>query len=283
VSGQRAFEEVHADAVRVLTEAARATRTRTDRDGPMRHEPADFAEFVTHALTGAAANIGSVDQLLAGRPGSWEADHIRQLLASTVGYYEEYLLDYRTEPVTVVVAVDDLLTDLGVSDLFDQAHDELYRREDAILVAAQRDGQLLVIEDLPVHQKAALADIDRLREALERLRTEDWAGYADSFTTNVHCAAHELLPGLRVPVTVEVHLDWHHDDNDDESLGGPADRLWQHAYERTPLPGSGIPPSQYPPGVHIAQVERDAGRDPLSRLQHHDPAADRARPTLRSV
>ena len=35
--------------------------------------PIDWAAFVTLALAGAAANIGSVYRILAGRPGSWEA------------------------------------------------------------------------------------------------------------------------------------------------------------------------------------------------------------------
>src|SRR5207245_583386 len=79
---QRRYEELLADAGRVLTEAASRATTRTDRNGREHRQPADFAEFVTHAVAGAAANIGGVEQILAGRPGSWEADHVRQMLHS---------------------------------------------------------------------------------------------------------------------------------------------------------------------------------------------------------
>lgn len=95
----RPYEDVFRDAVRVLTEAARRTRpvlasaltyqAGADSDGaaasPSRpgavetgpREPGDFAEFVTQALVAAAANVGGVETVLAGRPGSWEADAAR--------------------------------------------------------------------------------------------------------------------------------------------------------------------------------------------------------------
>jgi hypothetical protein len=49
----------------------------------------DWAAFVTEALAGAAANIGSTTQILAGRPGSWEAARVREVLESTVGVDDE--------------------------------------------------------------------------------------------------------------------------------------------------------------------------------------------------
>ena len=103
------YQALLADAITVLTAAARLTRpVRTLDTEPATTErwvwidtggtaPVDWAEFVTLALAGAAANIGSIDGALAGRPGSWEADGVRQLLASTVGHDEEYLDEHRTE------------------------------------------------------------------------------------------------------------------------------------------------------------------------------------------
>lgn len=145
----RPYEVVFADAVRVLTEAARLTRpvyetaapeqaadlvsealaatvgqdgTELSRDvqdvrryvETARREPEDFAEFVVQALVAAAANVGGVGAVLAGRPGSREADAVRQLLVGTVGEDEEYLLEHRTEPVVVRLFVDEILNDLGV-------------------------------------------------------------------------------------------------------------------------------------------------------------------------
>ncbi len=66
------------DAVRSLTDAARQTRLRS---GAL--EPADFAGTAAAVLASVAANVGGVEQLLAGRPGSWEADLIRQLVTGT--------------------------------------------------------------------------------------------------------------------------------------------------------------------------------------------------------
>lgn len=80
----RTYEQLLAAAVEVLTAAAR--------------RPGDWAEFVTLALAGAAANVGGVETALAGRPGSWEADGVRNLLYATVGHDEHDLQRHRTEP-----------------------------------------------------------------------------------------------------------------------------------------------------------------------------------------
>jgi hypothetical protein len=47
---QRTYNEVLADAVRVLTDATRRAVAWTDADGVEHREQADCAEFVTHAL-----------------------------------------------------------------------------------------------------------------------------------------------------------------------------------------------------------------------------------------
>lgn len=125
---QRDRADVLADAVRVLTEAARLRRPVMHRndDGqwephPAHTEQVDWAEFVTQALAGAAANIGSVHAALAGRPGSWEADKLGDLLHSTVGYDEQYLFEHRTEPLHVVADVERILTDLDMAWFYDDA------------------------------------------------------------------------------------------------------------------------------------------------------------------
>lgn len=41
--------------------------------------PVDFGDVLAAALTQAADRLGGVEQLVAGRPGSWEADHVRCL------------------------------------------------------------------------------------------------------------------------------------------------------------------------------------------------------------
>ena len=82
--------QLHA-AIDILTEAAL-----TSRPG------ADWPEFVTLALAGAAANAGGIEPALSGRPGSWEAAGVRHLLVSTVGEDEAQLWQHRA-PVTLSV------------------------------------------------------------------------------------------------------------------------------------------------------------------------------------
>lgn len=64
-------------------------------------------------MAGAAANIGSIESVLAGRPGSWRAGAVRALLSATVGDDEQQLLTHRTEPGVVNINVDDMMVDLG--------------------------------------------------------------------------------------------------------------------------------------------------------------------------
>lgn len=51
----------------------------------------DFAEWLAQVLASAAGQLGSTDALTAGRPGSWEASLVDQLVKGTVGYGDEYL------------------------------------------------------------------------------------------------------------------------------------------------------------------------------------------------
>jgi hypothetical protein len=53
----------------------------------------DFPGWLAAVLARTAAHAGSADALTAGRPGSWEAALVQQLLAGTVGENDEYLPD----------------------------------------------------------------------------------------------------------------------------------------------------------------------------------------------
>ena len=53
----------------------------------------DFAGWLADVLARVAALKGGSDALTAGRPGSWEASLVDQLLAGTVGFDDEYLPD----------------------------------------------------------------------------------------------------------------------------------------------------------------------------------------------
>jgi hypothetical protein len=51
----------------------------------------DFAGWLAQVLAAVAGQLGSSNALTAGRPGSWEASLVRQLLAGTVGEADEHL------------------------------------------------------------------------------------------------------------------------------------------------------------------------------------------------
>jgi hypothetical protein len=249
VATGRAADEVLADAVRVLTEAARVS--------------GDWAEFVTLALAGAAANIGSVERVLAGRPGSWEADGVRSLLASTVGWDGDWLLEHRTEPVRVVLYVDEILADLEVAAAYDAAQRELVGRE------ATTDEEL-----------DAIADLEGL---LEDQRLHDWQDYGDSLKTAVEATAAKL--SLRVPVTVTVDLVTYRPYGEQSQAGAVEEQLVEAARLVTPLPASwsrppldrleatapGTAPSATPEGSPaVRKLHDDLGTEPATQTVQVD-------------
>jgi hypothetical protein len=136
-----AYQAKLADAIRALTDAALLPRPRLRRteegnwveDTTAAPEQSDWAEFVTLALAGAAANLGGIDAILAGRSGSWEAESVRQLLFSTVGADEAQLWEHRTEPIEITLYVDELVIDRAYEavEQYNAAEDEITRRYDA--------------------------------------------------------------------------------------------------------------------------------------------------------
>jgi hypothetical protein len=254
----RGWDKVLADAVAVLNEAARLRRPGgTDPVATgARTERVDFAEFVSLALAAAAANVGGIDELLAGRPGSWEAAYVRDLVTSTVGHDEQYLWQHRTEPLAIEVHVDQILSELGISELFAESARELWRPQDAL-----RDART----------EAAEAELDRLAQMEDDLQTlmdREWAAYGEAFKHSVLAELErEPLPGLGVPIEFDIDVrTWQPLAPSDDPVLGPLARLYDAGWLNSPLPGSGVAPKDYPPGVEVAQVERDAGRLPHLRL-----------------
>ena len=225
-----------ADAVRALTAAALQTYP-TPYGLAKRF---DFAELACRVLTAVAANLGGVEALLAGRPGSWEADSLRRLVHATTP--EDRLLGWRTEPVRLRLNPAEVLAELGIEALYEHAHDAISDRYDHDLDDDQVDA------------------IDEQVDALEALWEADLAAYAAAYTDLVRAAAAEL--GITVPVEVEV-VD---DDRVDPGWDTLAERLHATARAATPLPNSGLAPRDYPtdrgrPG----EVDRVAGRTSLAR------------------
>jgi hypothetical protein len=53
----------------------------------------DFADWLATVLAQVASELGSSEAITAGRPGSWEADLVQQLIKGTVGYDDEFLTE----------------------------------------------------------------------------------------------------------------------------------------------------------------------------------------------
>lgn len=224
----RTYEQVLTDAIRVLTEAARLTRATPrrrnlpDQTAEPAVEPIDWAEFATQALAGAAANIGGVDAVLAGRPGSWEADALRTLLLSTVGHDEQYLLAHRTEPVVVGVFVNEILNDLGVWGQYDEAAQALVDRACAVDPTAE-------------DQEEQLDLIAEAEECLEQQRERAWAAYGDALRAYIHAGA-AGRPGLTVPVQVDVDLHSFRSPSEFDEAWGLAGALLDEAVAAVAIP-----------------------------------------------
>lgn len=204
-----------AQAIAALTAAARTTRTIGAGTDNEHTEPADFGEIACHVITSVAANLGDVDTLLAGRPGSWEADYVRQIVNSTTP--EDELLTWRTEPVRLHLDVEGVFYDFGLEQLWDEESGQAIKHE--------QDDSLT--EEQAARADAIAAQIDRLWE-------QDQAAYREAYLASIR---QELT---RRGLTVEV-----------EAIDEPADTLtWEPftdelhelARKNTPLPMTGEAP-----------------------------------------
>jgi hypothetical protein len=61
-------------------------------------EEHDLGGWLAQILATAAAELSSSAALIAGRPGSWDANLVQQLVRGTVGWDDDYLADYAKEP-----------------------------------------------------------------------------------------------------------------------------------------------------------------------------------------
>ena len=260
-------DELLAQAVAALTAAARLTVPLRELDEAAtaaaghpvwaesdRRELADWPAFVTQALAGAAANVGGVAAALAGRPGSWEADGVRNLLHATVGHDEEYLLEHRTEPLVVDLYVEEILTDLGVSQQYMAAQDELNARWQYIGLPThtaqpaesweETHAAVAALPPATEDQERQAQELDALMDRLETQRLADWTAYGEALAAAVRTAAAQLN-GLTVPVMVNVDVDGY---PPVDAVTGDSwtvvDQLVTLARTTTPPPGDGRTPLQ---------------------------------------
>lgn len=204
-----------AQAIAALTSAARTTRTIGGGTETEHTEPAGFGEIACRVITSVAANLGGGDTLLAGRPGSWEADYVRQIVHSTTP--EEELLAWRTEPVRLHLDVEGVFYDFGLEQLWDEELGQAIKHEQ---------------DDSLTEEQVARADA--IAASIDRLWKQNQAAYREAYLASIR---HELT---RRGLTVEV-----------EAIDEPAgtltwepftDELHELARKNTPLPMTGEAP-----------------------------------------
>jgi hypothetical protein len=218
----RSYGEVLADAIRSLTEAVRLTNQpmRQGVSGEWEPDPngtpqrIDWAAFVAVAVAAAAANAGGVEEALAGRGGSWEAERVRQLLHSTVGGDAEFLWEHRTDPVRITLHVENIIGDYAPdaeAQYYDAAR-ELADRYAAIgiptvTVSANSDPgwqeRLAALPPATPEQEATADKIADLENQIDEQRSREWATYGRILKDKVERRLAELLP-QSIPVNVTI-------------------------------------------------------------------------------
>lgn len=292
----RGLDALLAEAIHTFTEAARLRMPTAAQNGgsgrtgrAQRTEPVDWAEFVTLAVAGAVANMGSVATVLRGRPGSWEAASVRAMLASAVGEDPAELLRHRTEPLRVMLWPAEILADLGYDAVYDESQNLLVEKQQRHIWRYQLDmdrswrpldedappckliakewtepGSVMAVprSEQDEREYGRLLDLEARTE--EMRYDGDPHRYGEALRTAVISTAAELFPGLLVPIDIRVEVDVPGDD-DRWDVFGPESPLIDAARRGTPLPWSGLRPHEYPVGRAV-DVERAAGRLPHQRL-----------------
>lgn len=255
---QQSWADLHSQAVTVLTAACRLRRPNPHADGTTTPgEPIDFADFLASVLAGVAANVGSIDRVTAGRPGSWEADLVGQLLTGTVGADEVWLYEHRTEPVVVPLNVPELVWDLPGFPDYETALDAALAPFYVVTDPDHPDN--LAGVDLSDEQWGALEAATQTTEAtVLAAYTRLYQQYAEAFTAAVHAAAAQIpvLAAAGITVTVTTITDPTTTGAQatgvvnpvDELTHGPSDdalvtRLWNAAAAAVPIPTPPVIPT----------------------------------------
>ena len=215
--------DLYTDAVAMLTQAA----SRRDAHGSTR----DFADFLAHVLAATAANVGGPDQLLAGRPGSWEASYVDGLIRGTMGSQPEDWCWYRTQPVVIPLNVAELIEDEllhpGLMGL-GEALEAFDRNFDTIAIGGDTEAW------------------DHGISMITTRYTEQYRLYAQRFALAATLIASQI-PGLTADIHVEADTDPNSHWWSGSTITNPHDtsdplmqQLWCAAHDTTPLPNIDI-------------------------------------------
>lgn len=248
-------DEAYAAQRRRLWNDAVATLTAAARLSDLEDEVGDFPGFLASALGAVAANLGGLCPLMAGRPGSWEADLLAQLLDAAVGYAAGplELASRRTLPVLVPLNVAELVAQAyghasnkqreeRLPD-FKQAAYNIFDEFAEWSAAHQIPDQNATAADWEAYEGAVRAQSRREQDAADALRERyrsAYQSYAGAFTAAVLEEA-KAIDGLSVAVEVRAEIDpeatwWNprevRNPDDDDQGDALAWHLWHAARAR---------------------------------------------------
>lgn len=252
-------------AVQAATRAIRAINA-GERSG-------DGAEFIAHLVVAVAANLGSSYTLTQARSGSWEAAKVLDLVHSTAGYDDEYLLMYRTEPVEIVVNTEFELGELGLWKTYSASIEHIGQQLFGTRYKLTRTETHPVWGTREI-QRGHLTAVERERmepidELLWDLEDAERVEYRRRFTEAGEAEferLHSESP-MQFPDHLSVNVRYTDDyaDLTEVWTGDMASRLYEHALNNTPLPGSDARPDRTI-GQRYAQTLLDAGHWPHLRI-----------------
>jgi hypothetical protein len=235
-----------------------AAVTRAIRSINAGQRPGDGGEFITHLIAAVAANLGSSHAVTARRSGSWEASGVQQLLSSTVGEDDAYLLGYRTETVELVVNSTAELDELDVYQIYEASMNHIGSSLFGNRWTPSRD--LLSVDELE--------QIEDIEVLLYDLEDADRAEWERRFTAAVVAEYRRRTAALGLGSAVPaVNVQFvNHDDNLTTGWdGGITGELYVHGRQATPLPGTDMTPERAP-GRSNAQQLLGAGHWPHLRI-----------------
>ena len=171
------------------------------------------------------------NQLVAGRPGSWESSHVDGLVRGTMGSRPDDWSWFRTQPIVIPLNVAELIED-------ERHHPGLMGLGEAL-------------ENFDRHFDTLTNDtvVDAWDHGIETITaryTAEYRLYAERFTATVRHLGNQV-PGLTADVYVEADADPNSHWWSGSTINNPegtsdqlAQQLWLAAHYATPLPNIDI-------------------------------------------
>jgi len=214
-SASRAWLELEADTIQILTRAAHKTSRASDGH--------NFLTFLSRVLTSTVANVGGPQALHAGPGDTSAASHLHALLRGTDENDLDPWLPHRTQPVLIT---------LNVAEIVEGGHPELLDLAaaiDKIVNQALREG-------------AAETAAEQAIEVITARYRDEYRSYAERFTLAAQATGirHGLRAGVHVATDTDPSSHWRSQTALSNPREGSGDHaayaLWKLAYEAVPLP-----------------------------------------------